>query len=242
MYEVNDIESRQLQRIRKYIPNATVENLRDYRQCMKTDAVKYALPLGVLAAVGAHVILPKTIIQRKSILTGLSGIVGYILGKIIYSPVCSQKAFGINDTNIRVEVPYTSDSVTIYDQEDQEKKYLMHPNKIEEEASWNNYDSGFQNYTSDFDYPNDVQEPEPEEEKQPRNKQQSQKESPKKHVTYEDLWRQHRAEERDAARKKTAMLYSIRTGRPAENEQRKVSDKSPNSGAEDNEKSVWELK
>lgn len=238
MHELNDIESRQLQRIQKYIPTATAENLRDYRYCMKTEAVKYAVPFGVLAAAGAYMILPKNLIrQRKLILTGVTGIVGYIFGKIIYSPICNKKAFGLKDTNERMEIPYTSDSVTIYNQEDQEKKYLMHPNKIEEEASWNNYESGFQNYTSDFDYTNDVQEP--EEEKQLRNKQQ---EIPKKRITYDDLWRQHKEEERDAVYKDLTRISLRGTGRPAENERRKVSDKSSFSEAEDNDKSVWELK
>ncbi|CAK9798279.1 hypothetical protein ANTQUA_LOCUS1572 [Anthophora quadrimaculata] len=240
MYDLNDIDSKQLQQIRKYIPTATAENLRDYKYCMRTEAVKYAVPFGVLAAAGAYMILPKSLItQRKVILTGLSGIVGYIFGKTIYVPICNKKAFGTSDINERMKVPHTSDSVTIYDQEDQEKKYLMHPDKIEEEASWNNYDSGFQNYTSDFDYTNDVQEP--EEEKQLRNKQE---ENPKKRITYDDLWRQHKEEEKDAAYKDLTnfRFSSIGMNRPVENERRKVSDKSSFSEAEDNDQKVWELK
>ncbi|CAK9802539.1 hypothetical protein ANTPLA_LOCUS3212 [Anthophora plagiata] len=236
MYELNDVDSRQLEQIQKYIPTATPEKLRNYQNCMRVDAiVNCAIPVGLLTAAGTYLTLPKNIITpRKMIITGLAGITGYICGKILYAPVCSVKAFGENQGNKRMKIPYASDSVTIYNQEDEEKKYLMHPDKIEEEASWNNYDSGFQNYTSDFDNTSDMQE---SQDKQLRNKQQH--DYQRKRVTYDELWRQHKEEERNATYRDLLSLSSMGRDGPAENERRKVSEELPSYDAEDK---IWELK
>lgn len=66
-----------------------------FQDCMKTEAVfKSAIPYSFLSSLATYLIVPKSSGMARPAMTAFIGMSMYIFGKLTYTPVCYQKAFG----------------------------------------------------------------------------------------------------------------------------------------------------
>lgn len=68
-----------------------------FQDCMKSDAVfKSAIPYSFLSSLATYLVVPKSSGMARSVMTVFVGMSMYIFGKLTYTPVCYQKAFGLS--------------------------------------------------------------------------------------------------------------------------------------------------
>lgn len=160
-----------------------------FQDCMKTEAVfKSALPYSCLSSLLTYFLTPKGSGMGRPILTAFVGMSMYLFGKLTYTPVCYQKAFGAlqplsNLNEKRKQLQNTDDIDTSY--QDQEKYSIHFDNVTDEKSVWDNIDTQSESNTNEFYDATDNFQDELKSESQ---------EKQKKRVTYDDLWIQHRKE------------------------------------------------
>ncbi|XP_060833013.1 uncharacterized protein LOC132916748 [Bombus pascuorum] len=221
-------EKEDLQILQELIPNATPESLRVFRDCMRIEAVyNAALPYGIISAVTAHMLIPKTRGILKPAITAAVGVTMSLFGKLFYTPKCYQKAFGTMEPFKRRH--NQADNIN---RQEQQSKYLVSSadNLQEEEPVWDNIDTQFESYPNEFD---DISGNLKEES---TNDQQG-----KKRVTYDDLWMQHREQQMKSQYSDIQNYLSTNDARrePVRRQQTRFPQKSAVPETEFDEKETW---
>ncbi|XP_043586488.1 uncharacterized protein LOC122569468 [Bombus pyrosoma] len=222
-------EKEDLKILQELIPNATPESLRIFRDCMRIDALyNAALPYGIISAAATHMLIPKTQGMLKPIATAVIGVTMSLVGKLLYTPKCYQKAFGTVEPFTRRQLHH-ADNVN---RQEQQSKYLVSStdNLQEEEPVWDNIDTQFESYPNEFD---DISGNSQEES---TNEQQG-----KKRVTYDDLWMQHREQQMKNQYSDIQNYFATNNARrePVRRQQTRLPQKSAVPETEFDEKETW---
>ncbi|XP_003706613.1 uncharacterized protein LOC100877898 isoform X2 [Megachile rotundata] len=186
-----------LKLIQKWIPEATLDHLDDLDNCMNSEAIyKCGLPAAAISAVLAHALIPNSLKRLKLVLVGSSGLVSFMLGRIVYGgTLCQQKVFGpIIAKRSKRNVLDSPNFLEDVDQENQQSKLVTPSDKLlEDDSSWTNFDPYLDSNVSYFDDTgSNFQQDFPTEQLTELPVEQPVQEK-KRRVTYDELWAQNAA-------------------------------------------------
>lgn len=222
-------EAEDIKVFQKYIPSATSESVKIFRDCMRFEAFyNSAMPCGIISAAVTHMLIPKKPGLMKPVAVTVVGVIMSIFGKLIYTPKCLQKAFGTVELYPRRQLHQADD----VNQQEQQSKYLVSSadNLQEEEPVWDNIDTQFESSPNEFnDISGNLQE-------ESTNEQQE-----KKRVTYDDLWMQHREQQMKNQYSDVQNYFSTNNARkdPVRRQQTRLPQKSAVPETEFVEKETW---
>ncbi|XP_017794249.1 PREDICTED: uncharacterized protein LOC108575849 isoform X2 [Habropoda laboriosa] len=179
--------------------DATAEGVRKYKSCMMQATIRESIPFGMICGAIAYSMMPKHVKGTpKRAFSSIIATAGFISSRVSHIPRCYEHAFGTKQLDGRRDLHNTSDRVHTSKEEDQEDKYMMHPDKTEEEPAWNSYDPPFESNTNEFDYTSDMQDVLQEDEADELTNKQER--NVKKRVTYDDLFKEHMSGNKDIRR------------------------------------------
>lgn len=184
--------------LQTWLPAATQDTLDELETCLNTEAVfKYGVPIAVLSATTAHVLVPNQLKFMKAAIVAGTGLLSFMLGRTGFGGLmCQKKIFGPlvaqqKKRNLH-DGPSFIDDVS---QENQQNKIVTSSDKLlEDDSSWSNFDPYLDSNVSYFDdtgnnFQQDFSSEQltdvPVEDKKPIQEM-------KKRVTYDDLWSQYK--------------------------------------------------